>query len=239
MKAVLIWSARHLFILAVGFYALMHSTWTLATLFLGLEPPQLTFAWFAWVVPAFVFAIAIDVGQIVTSVELRNGERTRFKYATFAVLAIATYYLQWWYLAVHMPLIPLSEGVSQSYVTASISLRDFALWVVPGLLPLSTFLYTFSFGKVRRVQPANLPRSQNSQSATVATKSSANIPIAEADSTRALPLQKFAALPEPATDALWIAECPACGWRKPCTSERGQINSLNAHSRHCPAKVLK
>ena len=230
------WS--HIFVISTGLAALTHSTWTLSTMFGGMEPVQFSQSWWWWILPGFAIAFAFDVGQIAISIDLRRGERSRSKYIAFAVLAIAIYYLQWLYMASHVPLIPFGQGMSQGAIPAASLLRDFAVWIIPGLLPLATTLYTFSYEKPKR-QPATLPRSQNSQGVTSSAKPSANIPIAESNSTRALPLQHFAALPEPATDAFWIAECPACGWRKPCTSERGQINSLNAHRRHCPAKVLK
>lgn len=152
----LLWNfGRHAFVIATGFTALLHSTWTLATLFNGYEPPdQVSLTWLFWAIPAFVFALSVDVGQIATSIEIRNGERTRAKYATFAVLAVATYYLQWWYMAAHMPKVALSTGVATSYLASATSLRDFALWIVPGMLPLSTFLYTFSFNKVKRSREA-------------------------------------------------------------------------------------
>lgn len=156
MKQLLLWTARHLFILATGFTALLHSTWTLATLFNGMEP-SVSWDWLAWVIPAFAFALTIDVGQIVTAVEIRNGERTAMKYATFAILAIATYYLQWWYIAAHMPLVVLSKGISDSYLSAAIPLRDFAVWLVPGMLPVSTFLYTFSFAKFKPIRFTKQP----------------------------------------------------------------------------------
>lgn len=132
------------FIAATGVAALAHSTWSLATLFTGEEPQQFTFAWFAWLAPALLIAFALDVGQIVTSSEIRAGQRKPVKYLTFAVFAIATYYLQWLYIAHHMPALALSSGVRESWGEVATLLRDAAIWIVPALLPLSTLLYTFS-----------------------------------------------------------------------------------------------
>jgi len=130
------------FIFTTGLAALFHSCWSIATLFTGPEPPQGTQAWFAWVLPGFLIAFSLDVGQIVTSAEIRQGSRSWQKYTTFAVFAIATYYLQWLYAAHHMPLLELAPGVTD--IPLVTGLRDLALWFLPALLPLSTLLYTFS-----------------------------------------------------------------------------------------------
>jgi hypothetical protein len=216
-----VWMVQHAFIVATGFTALLHSTWALATIFNGIEPAQCSLSWFAWVIPAFVFALSIDVGQIATSADIRNGERTRAKYATFAVLAVATYYLQWWYIAAHIPLVMLSKGVAESYLGSASFLRDLALWIVPGMLPASTLFYTFSYAKPKRIAPV-----QNRAMATAKTSNSTAI---------AGPLLK--ALPEPSMTAMYIAKCEQCGKEWPCETERQKINKLNAHRRFCSVNV--
>lgn len=132
------------FVFATGLAALVHSTWSLGTLFAGQEPPQFTVTWFAWLSPALLIAFALDIGQIVTSAEIRSGQRTRVKYATFSCFAVATYYLQWLYIAHHMPNLALAAGVREEWYGAATLLRDAAIWFIPALLPLSTLLYTFS-----------------------------------------------------------------------------------------------
>ena len=230
------WFVRHAFIIATGFTALLHSTWALATIFNGLEPKQLSLDWFAWVIPAFAFAFSIDVGQIATSVDIRNGERTPAKYVTFAVLAIATYYLQWWYIAAHIPMVALSQGVANSYLSSATFLRDLALWIVPGLLPASTLFYTLSYAKPRR----NAQQSLKVAPVTKPANSSANGAIARANLEMQIEQPKTRALPEPVSmTAVYLAKCPDCDWSKPCETERSKINSLNAHKSHCPAKIPK
>lgn len=228
-----LWVAHHAFIVAVGFTALMHSTWTLATIFNGIEPKQLTLDWFAWVIPAFAFAFSIDVGQIATSVDIRNGERTPAKYATFAVLAIITYYLQWWYLAAHIPMVALAQGVAESYLGHATSLRDFALWIVPAALPVSTLLYTFSYAKPKRTaQTAN--RAQTTAKPVQNQATSGAMP----EQIHAIAQPTVAALPEPTMQAVFIAKCERCGKELgPCETERQRINKLNAHQRFCSANV--
>ena len=137
---------RHLieqpFVMATGLAALAHSTWSLATLFAGQEPQQFTVAWWSWLLPALLIAFALDVGQIVTSSEIRAGQRTFTKFFTFGVFAIATYFLQWLYIIHHVPALELSQGVRAEWHGVVLLLRDCAIWIIPALLPLSTLLYT-------------------------------------------------------------------------------------------------
>ena len=143
MKRILSHTLRQPFIFSTGLAALVHSTWSVSTLFTGIEPyPQFSAAWFAWVLPGFLIAFSLDVGQIVTSAEIRDGSRSLAKFATFGIFAIATWYLQFLYIAHHMPALNLAEGVA--HVALATTLRDLGLWVLPLLLPLSTLLYTFS-----------------------------------------------------------------------------------------------
>lgn len=135
------------FVMATGLAALIHSTWSLGTLFAGNEPAvQFSLQWFAWLIPALLIAFALDVGQVVTSAEIRAGQRTRAKYATFVIFAAATYYLQWLYMAHHMPLVDLAAGVRESWQPAASLIRDAGVWILPAMMPLSTLLYTFSHG---------------------------------------------------------------------------------------------
>lgn len=160
----------HLFIATTGLAALVHSTWTMGTIFNGYQPMQPDFGapqylWDAfwietlkWHVPAFLIAFAFDVGQIVTSHQIRMavqaGKRPHSKYVTFFVLAIATYYMQWLYLAHHIPNFTFGSGVASYHVSTATWLKDLSLWVIPAFLPLSTLLYTFSQTDTDGVQPA-------------------------------------------------------------------------------------
>lgn len=148
------------FIVATGFAAFVHSTWSLGTWFAGIQPAvdasfiesgMINGAWVAqtlhvlyWIIPAALIAFALDVGQIATSRDIQRGMRTRTKYATFMVFAVATYYLQWLYLAYHMPVMELSDGIRPDMLEFARLVRDASIWVIPMLLPLSTLLYTFS-----------------------------------------------------------------------------------------------
>lgn len=146
------------FITATGAAAFVHSTWALGTLFAGNEPTQFTGAWLAWVLPAALIAFSLDIGQIATSNEIREGQRGWQKYATFVVFAVATYYLQWLYIAHHMPMIDLAPGVRESWSGAASLFRDAAVWLLPALLPMSTTLYTLSHMRKETREPdAALP----------------------------------------------------------------------------------
>jgi hypothetical protein len=130
------------FVFATGIAALIHSTWSLGTFFAGEQPV----GWhlIGWLVPALLIAFALDIGQIVTSAEIRSNGLTVARGVTFMVFALATYYLQWLYIAHHMPSMPLSDGISPDMQAVAMRLRDMALWIIPALMPLSTLLYTFS-----------------------------------------------------------------------------------------------
>lgn len=133
------------FVAATGLAALVHSTWALGTLFAGVQPD----GWqlLGWLAPALLIAFALDVGQIVTSYEIRSQGLTWTRGVTFTVFAGATYYLQWLYIAHHMPQLALAPGVRETWAGFATVMRDAAVWVIPALLPLSTLLYTFSGGK--------------------------------------------------------------------------------------------
>lgn len=148
-----------IFVVATGFAALVHSTWSIGTLFSGQEPiwyPTQTFleyifAYLCWMVPALLIAFALDIGQIATSHEIREciarNERPIRKYVTFGIFAVATYYLQWLYMMNHIPLLALGGGVSALHTPLVEALRDLSVWIVPAFLPLSTLLYTYSHVK--------------------------------------------------------------------------------------------
>lgn len=243
------------FIVTTGLAALLHSTWSLGTLFAGEQPPAgLTVEFVGWLAPALLLAFALDVGQIATSAEIRAGQRTRIKYITFIVFAAATYFLQWIYIAHHMPALLLGEGVRNDWQWMATLIRDAALWIIPAFLPLSTTLYTFSGGNITN-QPA--PESITVQKS--GEKPAAPLPALEPS----IKPVAVAHLPEvPPTDThyrdkwldpeFWlddenldgdfladkplehVAQCKACGWHKPYRSERAAQNALNAHGRHCP-----
>lgn len=132
------------FVLATGLAALIHSTWAVGTFFSGTQPAlELASSWvdvvhiIGWLVPAFLIAFALDVGQIATSHEIRVNGLTFQRGVTFLVFALATYYLQWLYMVHHMPALTMSGGVL-AFASAALWLRDMSIWFIPALLPLST-----------------------------------------------------------------------------------------------------
>ena len=155
---------QNAFIIATAGAALVHSTWTLGTLFSGMQPaivasPSDAEFWnqvlksLAWHLPAFAIAFSLDVGQVVTSAEIRAGKRNKSKYATFFIFSAATFYLQMMYMVAHVPQLTLGGGVAvwmQNFVQ---SLVDHAILIVPFLLPASTLLYTFSQGGDTHASP--------------------------------------------------------------------------------------
>jgi len=138
------------FVFATVLAALVHSTWALGTLFSGQQPEGWHLV--GWLIPALLIAFALDIGQIVTSWEIREHGLTVGRGVTFFVFAAATYYLQWLYIAHHMPALDIAAGVSATAKGTAIYMRDAALWIIPSFLPLSTVLYTFS-GKTSPTAP--------------------------------------------------------------------------------------
>jgi hypothetical protein len=211
------------FVFSTGLAALVHSTWSLGTLFAGKEPqPQFQAAWWAWVIPAFLIAFAMDVGQIVTSAEIREGNRSRTKYLTFAVFALATYYLQWLYISHHMPLLDLADGVRGEWSGITTLIRDAAIWIIPALLPLSTLLYTFSGGQEKLATHESLPA----------------VPLKIVERVeQALPDMTPQLLPLIQDGEKSIVTCPACGvWRKEYDNPTSAARGLATHqSKHCAA----
>ena len=219
------------FIVATGLAALVHSTWSLGTLFSGTEPAQFSIAWFGWLIPALLIAFALDVGQIVTSGEIRAGARTRAKYLTFLVFACATYYLQWLYMAHHMPTVELAPGVRESWGPAAGLLRDCALWFIPALLPLSTALYTFSYEKQAPSQPVANSAKVHDAVLTVERSTEPIEPQAEqlsAPVQPALPMVVESSVP---ADLLFV--CADCGYTNTYKTALGLQRGKAAHSRHC------
>lgn len=186
------------FIVATGVAAFAHSTWTLGTWFAGMQPVVtanlldggLNGAWVAqslhllfWLLPAALIAFALDVGQIATSADIQRGQRTKTKYATFAVFAVATYYLQWLYLAHHMPVVSMSEGINVDMLPLANMMRDVSIWFIPLLLPLSTLLYTFSHADAKHASADAAPMHHASPviRVTVPTITAVQLPAPETE----------------------------------------------------------
>lgn len=155
------WVKNHLFLNPfigfTGLAALSHSTWSIGVLFSGTPPTiaegehWLVFVIRAviWWLPAFGVAFSFDIGQIETSKEIREARQSglpagAWRIATFIIFAVATYLLQWIYLAHHMPLLSLGAGVTPTHQAVATTLRDLMVWILPAFLPLSTLLYTVS-----------------------------------------------------------------------------------------------
>jgi len=203
------------FVLATGIAALIHSTWSLGTLFSGIQPAVENITTFigwihfaGWILPALLIAIALDVGQVVTSHEIRTTGLTWQRGLTFFVFAFATYYLQWLYLAHHMPELSLSAGVSDAYRGFAMAMRDTGMWLIPSLLPLSTLLYTFSGDNQQK------PRKKHQES------------------KQSLVIEEMPFMPLEENEH--VAICDACGWQSEVKDSAGKAQqALAAHKRHC------
>lgn len=224
------------FITATGAAALVHSTWSLGTLFAGEQPE----GWhlLGWLIPALLIAFALDVGQVATSAQIREHGMTPARVITFVVFAVATYYLQFLYIAHHMPALELSAGISEVHRGTALALRDLAIWLIPALLPLSTLLYTMS---------GERSHAQKQDDVQVMTVSSPDqwLPVTMEDEQKSLPMTENDMLPEPTPDNNLldqeiildptVAYCSECGWSKDGyeTPDRA-MRALRVHqSRHC------
>lgn len=215
------------FIFFTGLAALLHSTWSLGTLFAGQQP---AFAWdsirfWGWLLPALFIAFSLDVGQIFTSAEIRAGNRSAAKYATFAVFAVATFYLQWLYMAHHMPVLALAAGVRSEWLPFAQLLRDSALWLIPLLLPISTLMYTLSSDPQKEALVVEPPKA-------VTVNPLPSLPN-ESKTGEFLPVSNLALLPDDIQGHTVV--CPHCGAEiGRYDSRRQATQALNGHLRHCP-----
>lgn len=211
------------FVTATGLAALVHSTWSLGTLFSGQQPDAaVNWQFVGWLLPALLIAFALDVGQIVTSAEIRQQGLNIGRGLTFFVFAAATYYLQWLYIAHHMPLLDIAPGVSAVAQATARSLRDAAIWLIPALLPLATLLYTLSGGQ--RQERSAVP------------------PIKPIVVTAAQPEPEMLKLQhsEPlALDGGHVVTCAACGWSRSYDAEASAQRGLAGHMRQCKALHLE
>lgn len=213
------------FITATGLAAFVHSTWALGTLF-GGKPPimaiSLEFAY--WLIPAMLIAFALDIGQVVTSVEIRAGNRTKAKYVTFAVFAVANYFLQWLYMAHHMPALELASGVRDSWGGAVQLIRDGSLWVIPSFLPLSTLLYTLSGDPHNHVE--------------VSHNHVGEAPLITLPEMGLVPVSANIII-EPTIEDDQLIECPSCDWSGVYATQKQAAQALRAHKVHCNKRVAK
>lgn len=202
------------FISATGLAAFVHSTWALATLFGGKPPKmELSLEFAYWLIPAMLIAFALDVGQIATSGQIRGGQRGAVKYLTFAIFAVANYFLQWLYMAHHMPQLALASGVRDQWQPMAELIRDASLWIIPAFLPLATLLYTVSESDPEPHIIEGVP--------VVATLPS--LPIA--------PLEvEPEGITEQAEDS-YLATCPTCDWQSHYPSVYQAKQGRNAHLR--------
>lgn len=154
MKAI-----KHLseqpFVAIVGIAALIHSTWTVATFSGGVGPSVKDWitglAWLWWVLPGFLAAFALEVGQVVTARQIQRGTGRKLriwrwslnvKTLTFVVLSAATYLLQLTYLLHHYPDLPIASGLSAASQNAAHVVMEIVIWGMPLLLPMSMLMFT-------------------------------------------------------------------------------------------------
>lgn len=238
------------FVTATGMAALMHSTWSLAMMFSGgiPDPQTQAVAWLGVVVPAFLLAFAIDVGQIKTSADIRRGNANAGKKLTFFVLALATYYLQWIFMVHHAPALNLGEGVRLDWRPGVTALRDLAIFVVPALLPISTFLYTVSNADARALDVRHLfsrakqPTAKAEREQVRAIREAVRMQpaLAPTGKTSGVFTDELADAVHENADETYTGVCPWCEYAtEPKPSERAAKAALSAHKRHCDGALMQ
>lgn len=221
--------AENLFITFTGIAALVHSTWSLGTMFSGAAPEGDYWQLASWLLPAFFVAFALDVGQISTSAAIRHNGLTWRRGLAFFVFAVATYYLQFLYIAHHMPALAISDGVSDFHRMAVQTARDAAIWILPLLLPLSTMLYTISDGD-----------SKDGSGSTPLPERTISIEAPEKPMLSDKSMEFSALTIDLIPQAKFPAHCEDCGWHKEYDDSGKAEKALNAHkSIHCKAKVIE
>lgn len=143
------------FVVIVGIAALIHSTWTVATFSGGTGPTVDSFvtglSWLWWILPGFLTAFALEVGQVVTARQIQRGIGRKVhlgnflfnvKTLTFVVLSAATYLLQLTYLLHHYPDLPISAGLSAASRNAASFVMEIIVWAMPLLLPAAMLMFT-------------------------------------------------------------------------------------------------
>lgn len=218
--------SENLFVTFTGIAALVHSTWSLGTMFSGVAPSGDWYSWFLWVLPAFFVAFAMDIGQISTSAAIRHNGLTWQRALAFFVFAVATYYLQFLYIAHHMPSLAIATGVSDLHRWAVSQASDAAIWILPLLLPLSTLLYTISDGdnKEQPIVPVAPEPTILVDKRERPFNAENNTEIKGSDILTEERIQ----------EPKYAAHCEDCGWSNEFLSEKSAKRSLLTHKTlHC------
>jgi hypothetical protein len=148
---------EHPFVSMSAFAALVHSTWSIGTMFSGGQPVvtasaenafgdwlRQTVELLMWLVPALAIALAIDVGLVESAHAVRSGRKNAW---AFVLLALCSYFLQLIYIAAHFPDMQLSAYISDRVKGIAEFARDFAVVIVPALLQLPIVLYVLAGDK--------------------------------------------------------------------------------------------
>ncbi|HEY9658568.1 MAG TPA: hypothetical protein V6C65_08970 [Allocoleopsis sp.] len=225
--------SENLFVTLTGIAALVHSTWSLGTMFSGQAPTGDWIAYVGWVLPAFFVAFAMDIGQISTSAAIRHEGLTWQRAVTFCVFALATYYLQFLYIAHHLPLLNLAQGLSEFHRPNVKIAVDAAIWIMPLFLPLSTILYTLSGGdkKEQAIAPT-LPE----PTITIEKLKNEQLPANEENISEYPALTSFDG--EIIQEPKYLATCEDCGWCKEYEHPQSASRALATHkNKHCPNRT--
>lgn len=130
------------FVTAAALAALVHSCWTFSVFFAG-DPPQAdNLGFLGWLVPGVLLALAIDIGLLAVSTELKEKGASLARIVTFVCLSIFMGYAQFLFSISHAPNIPIAAGVRADWINGVETLRDLSIFVLPLMLPIAITLHS-------------------------------------------------------------------------------------------------
>src|SRR5690606_3217769 len=125
-------------------------------------------------------------------------------------------------------------GIRESWQGGVQLIRDAALWGLPVLLPLSTFLYTFASNEEGRDTSGQLtapPVIVKVPEVNLITEG--EIELASKPNETALPADELPASKQ------YAVSCPHCAWEGSYPTKQGATNALRAHTRYCMVAAPK
>lgn len=237
MRGFTIFVKDHVFIIASGLAALIHSVWSLDIAFAGHEtslaadPVNAIFR----KAVAFLIAASIDIGQVVTASEIKKGHKSRSKYLTFFSFAIATYLLQFYYMIHHTPDLQLSEGIRAEWVWIVKLISDASVWIIPALLPMCTLFYTFSQqtdGREHELHVRAVQLNQAAEAMDMEVERRVQERLAKPPDPILPETSPYKVLAAPAKDMVWMT-CPDCEWSNTYANKQLAESGLRGHRPYC------
>lgn len=129
--------------LAIAIATFEHTAWAAAYMFEGPMPEG---GELQWRLRGALIAIAVDVGMLMTSRFLVGAQGRQRIVLTmgFIIAALTSFYFQIMYMAIHTPVVTISEGVSSEWSSILRTLIDARVLILPLALPVLATVYTIA-----------------------------------------------------------------------------------------------